>query len=46
MRFLRRLFAQPKKPTLNEQLELVYWRTVADVQPLVRRPDDDLNAAA
>jgi hypothetical protein len=48
MRFLRRLFARPpKKPTLNDQLELVYRRTWADVEPLVRkRPDDDVNAAA
>jgi hypothetical protein len=46
MRFLRRLFARRRKPTLNEQLQLVYKRTWADVQPLVRKPDDDVNAAA
>ena len=47
MRFLRRFFLRPKpKPTLNERLELVYRRTWADVEPLVRRPDDDVNAAA
>jgi hypothetical protein len=46
-RFLRKLFARPPKPTLNEHVELVYRRTWADVEPLVRRPgDDDVNAAA
>jgi len=46
LRFVRRLLARAPKPALNEQLELVYRRTWADVEPLVRRPDDDVNAAA
>ncbi|MFN2628351.1 MAG: hypothetical protein ABR569_06920 [Gaiellaceae bacterium] len=36
MRFLRRPRAVRRRLSFNEELELVYWRTLAEIEPLLR----------
>jgi hypothetical protein len=46
MRFLRRfLRVRRAQPTLNDHLVSVYWRTAADLEPILRKRDKLSDAA-